>query len=139
MDGMKLKQMMFGLLAAGLSAVTANACLVQVRVACPNDTPAVGVRVCIGNSVTGCDVTDGLGIVQLRVPAVGNYTVFPNSFPVLNNPRTVNGAVTYTVSNFPGFQVYPAGANSAITFTGNFAYSESLYHARVNGGQAFSL
>jgi hypothetical protein len=73
------------------------------------------------------------------VSTVGNYTIFPNTFPILRNSRTVNGSVTYTVSNFPGFQVYPASANGAVTFTGNFAYGETLYNARVNGGQAFSL
>jgi hypothetical protein len=72
-------------------------------------------------------------------PVSGNYTIFPNSFPLLNNPRTVNGQVTYTISNFLGFQAYPVAANSAITFSGAFAYAETLYHARVNGGNAFSL
>ena len=70
---------------------------------------------------------------------VGNYVIYPNSFPILRNSRTINGAVTYTVSNFVGFQVYPAAANSAVTFTGNFAYGETLYNARVNGGAAFPV
>jgi hypothetical protein len=70
---------------------------------------------------------------------VGAYTVYPNSFPLLRNSRLVNGSVTYTVSNFPGFQIYPPATNGAITFTGNFAYGETLYNARVNGGAAFSL
>jgi len=72
---MKLKQIMFGLLAAGLSVVTANACLVQVRIACPNDTTASGIRVCIAGAIPECGLTDNLGIVSLRVPAVGDYTV----------------------------------------------------------------
>jgi hypothetical protein len=70
---------------------------------------------------------------------VGNYTIYPNSFPLLRNARTVNGTSTYTVSNFAGFQVYPAAANGAITFSGNFAYGETLYNARVNNGAAFPL
>src|SRR5438132_2567084 len=75
---MKLKMMMAGLFAAALSALctlTANACLVQVRVACPNDTTAAGIKVCIAGSITGCALTDSLGIAVLQVPAVGNYTV----------------------------------------------------------------
>jgi hypothetical protein len=69
----------------------------------------------------------------------GVYTIYPNSFPLLNNPRTINGAATYTISNFPGFQAYPASNASAISFTGNFAFGETLYHARVNGGNPFTL
>src|SRR6266404_2768600 len=72
---MKSKTMMVGLLAMGLSALVANACLVQVRVACPNDTTASGIKVCIAGSITGCALTDSLGIAVLQVPAVGNYTV----------------------------------------------------------------
>ena len=67
--------MMFGLLAAAMSCLTVNACLVQVRVACPNDGTASGIKVCIDGSITGCATTDSLGIVQILVPAVGNYTV----------------------------------------------------------------
>src|SRR4051794_35432516 len=72
---MKSKMMMSGLLALGLSALTASACLIQVRIACPNDRAAAGVRVCIAGSITGCALTDSLGVVTLQVPAVGNYTV----------------------------------------------------------------
>jgi len=72
---MKSKVMMSGLLAAALSTLTASACLVQVRVACPNDATASGIRVCIAGSLTGCALTDTLGIVQIQVPQVGNYTV----------------------------------------------------------------
>jgi hypothetical protein len=68
-------KIMFGALAAALSVLTANACLVQVRIACPDDTAASGVRVCIAGSITGCAFTDNLGLVSLQVPAVGNYTV----------------------------------------------------------------
>jgi hypothetical protein len=63
------------LAAAVLSALTASACLVQVRVACPNDTTAAGIKVCIAGSITGCALTDSLGIATLQVPAVGTYTV----------------------------------------------------------------
>src|SRR3954471_7811700 len=72
---MKFKVFMSGLLAASLSALTASACLVQVRVACPNDATASGIRVCIAGSITGCALTDSLGVAILQVPAVGNYTV----------------------------------------------------------------
>jgi hypothetical protein len=71
--------------------------------------------------------------------ASGTYTIYPNSFPLLRNSRTVNGTVTYTISNFAGFAAYPGAVSGAITFTGNFAYGETLYNARVNGGAAFSL
>src|SRR5439155_22115289 len=71
---MKLK-LMFGAISAAFSMMTANACLVQVRVACPNDTTAAGIKVCIAGSITGCALTDSLGIAVLQVPAVGNYTV----------------------------------------------------------------
>ena len=67
--------MMSGLLAVALSTLTASACLVQVRVACPNDSTASGIKVCIAGSLTGCALTDTLGIVQIQVPDVGNYTV----------------------------------------------------------------
>src|SRR6478672_1745309 len=70
---MKLK--MFSVLAAALSVLTANACLVQVRVACPNDNTVAGIKVCIAGSITGCALTDGLGIAVLQVPAVGTYTL----------------------------------------------------------------
>src|SRR5947207_14957296 len=72
---MKSKIMMVGLLALGLSAMVANACLVQVRVACPNDRTVSGIRVCIAGSITGCALTDSLGVAILQVPAVGSYTV----------------------------------------------------------------
>jgi hypothetical protein len=72
---MNLRKVVFGLLAAGLSALTANACLVQVRIACPNDATASGIKVCIAGSITGCALTDNLGIAVLQVPAVGTYTL----------------------------------------------------------------
>src|SRR2546427_12749036 len=80
---MKLKTLVSGLLAAALSALTASACLVQVRVACPNDTTASGIKVCIAGSITGCALTDNLGIVSILVPAVGNYTICvdPSTLP----------------------------------------------------------
>ena len=75
--------MMSGLLAVALSALTASACLVQIRVACPNDTTASGIKVCIAGSITGCALTDNLGIVSILVPAVGNYTICvdPSTLP----------------------------------------------------------
>jgi hypothetical protein len=67
------KSMMAGLLAFALSGLTTNACLVQVRIACPNDTPASGVEVCIDG--VGCATTDNLGIASIAVPAFDTYTV----------------------------------------------------------------
>jgi len=63
-----------GLLALALSGLTANACFVQIRIACPNDSPAAGVEVCIEGSDKGCAVTDEFGIVLIEVPALGTYT-----------------------------------------------------------------
>lgn len=70
---MKSKIVMSGLLALGLSALTANACLVEIRVACPNDNAVSGIQVCIGN--VGCATTDNLGIAEILVPYLGTYTV----------------------------------------------------------------
>src|SRR5579859_2137765 len=67
------KAMMSGLLALTLSSMTANACLVQVRIACPNDTPIGGVEVCING--VGCGVSDNLGIATIQVSAFDTYTV----------------------------------------------------------------
>jgi len=72
---MKTKSILSGLFALAFAGLTANACLVQVRVACPNDATAAGIRVCIAGSITGCALTDSLGVAVLQVPAVGNYTV----------------------------------------------------------------
>lgn len=66
---------MSGLLALAMSSLVANACKVQIRIACPNDTAASGVNVCIAGSITGCAKTDSLGVVTLLVPAVGTYTI----------------------------------------------------------------
>jgi hypothetical protein len=64
---------MSGLLAAALSCLTANACLLQIRVACPNDRAASGVEVCVAG--VGCAVTDELGIASILVPAFDTYTI----------------------------------------------------------------
>jgi hypothetical protein len=68
-----------------------------------------------------------------------SYTLYPNSFPLLPNPRSVNGSPTYTVSSFTGLPGFPPSASGAITFTGSFAYAETLYNTRVNGGVPFTL
>ena len=71
---MKSKTFLCGLLAAAVSGLTALACPVQVRVACPNDTPAVGVEVCIVG--VGCALTDDLGIATIVVPFLDEtYTI----------------------------------------------------------------
>jgi hypothetical protein len=72
---MKVKSLLTGALAIALSSLTASACLVQIRLACPNDTTASGIRVCIAGSITGCALTDNLGVVSILVPAVGTYTI----------------------------------------------------------------
>lgn len=70
---MKYKLVMSGLLAIALSALTANACIVQVRVACPGDRSAEGVKVCIDNE--GCAYTDEFGIATIPVSGYGTHTV----------------------------------------------------------------
>ena len=65
--------MVSGLLAVALSGLTASACIVQIRVACPNDTTASGIEVCING--VGCATTDPLGIASIEVPAFDTYTV----------------------------------------------------------------
>lgn len=70
---MKSKTFMSGLLALCLAAFTAEACVVQVRVACPSDQSAAGVEVCIDG--VGCATTDNFGIAQIQVPGFATYTV----------------------------------------------------------------
>jgi hypothetical protein len=73
---------MTGLLAVALSAMTASACLVQVRVSCPDtDKSAVGVEVCIAG--VGCALTDDQGIASILVPKFDTYTicVTPSTLP----------------------------------------------------------
>jgi len=69
---MNLKFKMYGMLALALAGLTANACIVTVRVACPNDTTVAGIRVCIDGA---CAVTDGLGFASIAVDNFGTYTV----------------------------------------------------------------
>src|SRR6187549_1284933 len=57
---MKLKMIVSGLLAGGLSCLTASACLIQIRVSCPNDRPGVGVEICLDTG--DCATTDEQGI-----------------------------------------------------------------------------
>jgi hypothetical protein len=68
---------------------------------------------------------------------IGNYLVYPDSFPILNNNRVVNGIPTYEISDFVGFEPYPASVKGAVTFSGVFAYAETIYNLRVNNGIAF--
>jgi hypothetical protein len=71
---MKSKLIMSGLLALTLSSMTADACRLPIRIACPNDNALAGVRVYIAG--VGEGVTDGLGIVEIEVPWLGStYTV----------------------------------------------------------------
>src|SRR5689334_2439493 len=70
---MKLRKIMFGLLAAGLSVMSASACLVQVRVACPGDKNVPGVRVWLDG--VGTTYTDDFGIATFTVNAFGTYNV----------------------------------------------------------------
>src|SRR5690349_24125241 len=70
---MKSKLIMPGLLALALSGLTANACQIVVRVACPNDNTSSGIRVTV--SGVGDAYTDDLGIAKIQVPAFDTYSV----------------------------------------------------------------
>src|SRR5689334_22482716 len=73
---MSLKSNIYGLLALGLSALSADACLLTVRVACPNDTAASDIEVCaVSGNGTYCGVTDNLGITVIQLPSFDTYTV----------------------------------------------------------------
>ena len=64
-------------LALLVSSLAASACIVNVRVACPNDTACAGVEVCIDG--VGCGITDSLGIAEISVPSPGTYTICVNT------------------------------------------------------------
>lgn len=69
---------MSGILALTLSSLTAEACYLSVRLACPNDLPVSGVRVDItGGSVwQGYGITDEFGIVTIDVKWLNTtYTI----------------------------------------------------------------
>jgi len=70
-----------GLFALVLSVVTASACVVSVRVACPNDTTRAGILVCIEGQ--GCALTDDVGVANITVGGFDTYTVCidPSTLP----------------------------------------------------------
>ncbi len=71
---MKSKIITSSLVALAMSALTADACRLPIRVACPGNTTASGIRVSIEG--VGEAVTDGLGMVEIEVPYIGStYTV----------------------------------------------------------------
>ena len=67
------KKTLFGLLAAGMSLITANACIVQVRVACADDESLQGVRVWMQGP--GDAFTDEFGIATFSVDTFGTYNL----------------------------------------------------------------
>src|SRR5262245_51985134 len=69
----RLSKISIGLFAFVLSVVSASACIITVRVACPNDATRSGIRVCIEN--VGCELTDSLGTVNIPVLGFGTYTI----------------------------------------------------------------
>lgn len=70
----QIAKLSVALLALALSGLTASACRLPIRVACPNDTTASGIRVYIVG--VGEALTDNLGIVEIEVPLLGEtYTV----------------------------------------------------------------
>ena len=72
---------MYGFLALGLSGLVADACVLTIRVACPNDRAASGVVVCVDG--IGCTTTDGLGVATIDVPGFDTYTICidPSTLP----------------------------------------------------------
>jgi hypothetical protein len=84
---------MSGLLALALSSLTVNACLLTVRVACPNDLTAAGIEVCVKG--VGCATTDEFGIAKIDLSAPGDYVVtvtkstLPPGATIGDNTKTV--------------------------------------------------
>lgn len=78
-----------GLFALALSGLTADACRLPIRIACPNDTAASGVRVYIPG--VGEGITDGLGIVEIEVPWLGD------TYDVCVDPTTLPAGATLKV------------------------------------------
>jgi hypothetical protein len=73
---MSSKINLYGALALGLSALTADACLLEVRVSCPNDKAASGIQVCAASpNGVYCGTTDNLGITTIQLPGFDTYTV----------------------------------------------------------------
>lgn len=64
---------MYSVLALTLSALTVHACILTIRVACPNDRAVAGVLVCVDGQ--GCGLTDDLGFATITVNGLGTYTV----------------------------------------------------------------
>jgi len=56
----------------------ASACPITIRVACPNDRTAAGIKVCVDG--IGCAYTDSLGIASIFLPpCLGTYTICVDS------------------------------------------------------------
>src|SRR6476661_6877907 len=71
---MKMRILASALLAAALSGLTANACDLTIRIACPNDRTAAGIEVCVDG--VGCVTTDDLGIANIHLPSINtSYNV----------------------------------------------------------------
>ena len=71
---MKSRILASALLAAALSGLTVNACDLTIRIACPNDSTAAGIEVCVDG--VGCVTTDNLGVANIHVPFVNtSYNV----------------------------------------------------------------
>src|SRR5689334_5950740 len=70
---MKSRILLSSFLVLALSVLTSNACLIQIRVACPSDNTASGIKVCVDG--VGCAYTDNLGIASIQVPAFDTYNV----------------------------------------------------------------
>lgn len=70
---MRPKLYKFIALAAAMSGLTANACILHVRLSCPNDNAPSGVLVCVEGG--NCGLTDDLGIATIELGDLGTYKV----------------------------------------------------------------
>ncbi len=79
---MRSKILISSLMALAVSALTASACKITIRVACPDDKTAAGIEVCVAG--VGCVLTDNLGVALIDVPLDNEtYTisVTPSTLP----------------------------------------------------------
>jgi hypothetical protein len=94
---MKFKVTTAGLLALGLTAMTAQAWDVSGVVSCPNGNSACGIVVCV--SGVGSTMTSGNGAYQIQLPDTpGTYTICveTNTLPA---GTTVSDCVTFSVDD----------------------------------------
>jgi hypothetical protein len=83
---MRSKILISSLMALAISALTASACNITIRIACPDDKTAAGIEVCVAG--VGCVKTDNLGVAQIDVP------VSPETYTISVTPSTLPAGAT---------------------------------------------